>query len=94
MSPIIGRKLFEALVKAGIADELTRRVTIDIPCNDVVTVYVERYGDSRVLDIIPAIAEDPSLSVEYVARPEVPEGTIDVTRYGDTESRFIPGKPE
>lgn len=78
MSPIIGRRLYQALVKAGIADDLTRRVTIDIPVNDVVTVYVERYGDSRMLEIIPAIAEDPSLSIEYSEVPPI----ADVSTFG------------
>lgn len=68
--PIVGRKLFESLVKAGIADKMTKRVTIDIPANDVVTVYIERYGDSRVLDILPAIVEDPSLTIDRVDRPQ------------------------
>jgi hypothetical protein len=92
MSPILGKNLLKALRVAGIADEITRRVTIDIPCDDVVRIYIERYGDARLLDIIPAIAEDASLRIEQV-EPTVPEGMVEVTSFGDTEPQFIPSDP-
>ena len=44
-------KLIKALVDAGIVPDNCRRIVIDIPCNDVVTLYYEILGDTRLLDI-------------------------------------------
>lgn len=69
-SPILGKNLQKALMAAGIADEMTKRVTIDIPADGAVTVYIERVGDARMLDIVPAIAADPSLKIERIPTEE------------------------
>lgn len=69
-SPILGKNLQKALMAAGIADEMTKRVTIDIPATGAVTVYIERVGDARMLDIVPAIATDPSLKIERIPAEE------------------------
>lgn len=69
-SPILGKNLQKALMAAGIADEMTKRVTIDIPVTGAVTVYIERVGDARMLDIVPAIAADPSLKIERIPAEE------------------------
>lgn len=54
---ITGRdaQLFEALKEAGIADENTRRVVIDIDVQDIVKVYVEKYTDSRIIDVVTTL---------------------------------------
>lgn len=52
---IAGRKLIDELIKQGIADEMTSRVTIDIPAKGVPTVYIEKVGDKRLIDIMPAL---------------------------------------
>lgn len=54
---IIGQELYEALTKAGIADELTRRVIIDIPSTDIPTIYIEKLVDERVNEIFAPLAE-------------------------------------
>jgi hypothetical protein len=56
MSVILGRHLIDELIKQGIADDRTTRVTIDCPLNDPVRVYVEKIGDKRLLSIVPALA--------------------------------------
>ncbi len=43
--------LIKALVDAGIVPDNCRRIVIDIPCNDVVTLYYEVFGDERLLDV-------------------------------------------
>lgn len=48
-------ELFNALISAGIADEMTRRVVIDIDVQGVVIVYVEKYADSRVISVVTAL---------------------------------------
>jgi hypothetical protein len=58
-SRIHGRspEVWAALREAGVIREgdYVRRVIIDIDVTAAVTVYVERYGDSRVLDLIPVL---------------------------------------
>lgn len=52
-------ELYDALRLAGIIHEgdHVRRVIIDINVSDAVIVYIERYGDSRLLDlVIPVLA--------------------------------------
>lgn len=55
--PILGKHLHKALVQAGIADGLTRRVVIDIPVDGFPIIYRESLGDARVLDIVPTLAQ-------------------------------------
>lgn len=52
--PILGHndELFAALKAAGIADENTRRVVIDISVTNVVMVYVEKYADTRIIEVV------------------------------------------
>lgn len=48
-------ELFAALKTAGFADENTRRVVIDMPVHGMVTVFVEKYADSRVIDVVTTL---------------------------------------
>ena len=50
---IIGRALIQALREASILgeDDKVSRVVIDIPTREPVIVYVERYGDERLLQV-------------------------------------------
>jgi hypothetical protein len=47
--------LLEALVTAGIADRLTRRVVIDIQEEHVPVIYIERYGDRQLINVIQTL---------------------------------------
>jgi len=51
------QEIYDALRLAGIIREgdHVRRVIIDINVSDAVVVYIERYGDSRMLDLIPVL---------------------------------------
>lgn len=51
-------RIFSAMTEAGIftADEKVRRVVIDLDYKHVPVMYVERYADERILQVIPAIA--------------------------------------
>jgi hypothetical protein len=48
--------LFASLREAGIADENTRRVVIDIRGDAVPIVHIERYGDSELINVIRTLA--------------------------------------
>jgi hypothetical protein len=45
-------ELFKALESAGIADSNTRRVVIDIAVDSVVKVFVEKYADARIINVV------------------------------------------
>jgi len=49
------KHLYDALHSAGIADEMTRRVVIDIDVKGVVTVYVEKYADARIINVVTTL---------------------------------------
>jgi hypothetical protein len=51
--PIHGRKFLEALAETGIisVDDHIRRVIIDASVDSAVTMYVERFGDERLLSV-------------------------------------------
>lgn len=55
--PVIGRELIQALLEVGIADKNTRRVIIDVPVDDVVRIYIEKFGTRSLYNIIPAIRD-------------------------------------
>lgn len=63
----LANKLHGELVRAGIvgADERIRRIVIDIDVSSVPVMYIERYCDERILDVIPALA-----AVEIRTTPE------------------------
>ena len=52
---IIGQRLIDELIKTGIADKNTRRVTIDIPASGIPTIFIERVGTKTLLEIMPVI---------------------------------------
>ena len=54
---LLGQKLIDALTEAGIANDLTTRVIIDIRANEVPVIYIERLGDTRLLEVVPVLAE-------------------------------------
>jgi len=51
------QEIYDALRAAGIIreDDHVRRVIIDISADSAVLIYIERYADTRVLDILPVI---------------------------------------
>jgi len=52
-----GRKMLDALKEAGIIrdGDYVHRVVIDITIDKAVIMYVERYGDTRLLDLTHAL---------------------------------------
>jgi hypothetical protein len=50
---ITDRQFHKALVDAGVirADESYRRIVIDSQANSAVIMYLERYGDERMLQV-------------------------------------------
>lgn len=59
---------WEALIEAGVVQrgDATRRIVIDAQVRENVVIYVERFGDERLLSVIPTLTgieikrEDPS----------------------------------
>jgi hypothetical protein len=62
--PVHGRspELWNALKASGIVREgdRVRRVIIDIDVSKAVLIYIERFADTRVLEILPVIGHDRS----------------------------------
>jgi hypothetical protein len=57
MSVIHGKRFIEALLESGVVtkDERVRRVVIDASADNAVVMYVERYGDSRLIEVVLAL---------------------------------------
>lgn len=60
---ISGDQLAQALIKAGIIPENTRRVVIDITAGQAARLYVEEYGTEALLDLIPPNIEGAEIIV-------------------------------
>jgi hypothetical protein len=52
---VVWPDLFDALKGAGLADDDTRRVVIDIKAGDIPVVYVEKYGDKSLINVVEAL---------------------------------------
>lgn len=57
MRLISGDEFGKALVAAGVIDDYTRvrRVVIDAQAGHAVTIYVERFGDERLLNVVQTL---------------------------------------
>lgn len=64
--PVHGRKFLEAFAAAGIisAGDHIRRVVIDASVDSAVTLYVERFGDERLLSV--AMGQNGGYVIRYV----------------------------
>jgi hypothetical protein len=64
--------LWDALRDSGIVreDDYVRRVIIDIDVRSAVTVYIERYADTRVLELLPVLGHG---SAEIRWADKIPE---------------------
>lgn len=56
MAKITADPLLAALREAGVADNDTRRIVIDIQAGHVPVVYIERYADVRLLSVVQTLA--------------------------------------
>ncbi len=56
MAKVISDPLVQALRDAGIADDNTRRVVIDIQVGCLPLVHIERYGDDRLLSVVRGLS--------------------------------------
>jgi hypothetical protein len=70
---ITTEKFWRALVDAGVfrEDEKVRRIVIDAQAGDAVVMYVERWGDERLLDV--ALTLD---GIEIRGGPPAPDAGI------------------
>lgn len=68
-------ELWAALKDSGIVSEgdRVRRVIIDISADSAVLVYVERYADTRMLELLPVIGHGRS-EIRWADKPETAEG--------------------
>jgi hypothetical protein len=57
-TPIAGWQFANALIEAGVitADENVRRLVLDVSVDGPVVLYVERYGDDRLLHVATTLA--------------------------------------
>lgn len=67
-----------ALVEAGVftQDEinLTRRIVIDINVDEVPVMYVERYTDEKLLDVLPVLGKIKIMGTEEMVEYEPRDG--------------------
>lgn len=84
---ITSTSLSKKLIEAGIIPPNTRRAIIDIRMNDAVTIYIEAYGDERLLDIIANNLE--GAKIVMAGKPECDK--IEVTTLADTNTVYMPG---
>ncbi len=66
-SQVITSKTFwEAFVSAGVVrkDESIQHIVIDAKMNDVVRMYIERAGDTRLLDVVTTLE-----GIEVTSKP-------------------------
>jgi hypothetical protein len=54
---ITGNKFIDALLAAGIitAEQRVRRVVIEASFGEATVMHLERYGDTRLLEVVPAL---------------------------------------
>lgn len=72
--PILGRKFMEALAEAGIlrVEDRIRRVIIDASMDGAVLMYVERYGDDRLLSVAAGgVMKNGGYVIRYVPHEPV-----------------------
>jgi len=67
--PINGTRFIEWLETAGIIPHKTHRVVIDAQAQDVVMIYVEMFGGSKMLEVTPAAAGLAGAIVQVVDKP-------------------------
>jgi hypothetical protein len=66
------QEIYDALRAAGIisGDDQVHRVIIDIDVSRPVTIHVEKYGDARVLDLLPVLG---GAEIRWAPAPEAPD---------------------
>ena len=52
---IAGKEFLDKLIDSGVIPLETRRVVIDAPWDEVVTVYVTQVGTERLLEVTPTL---------------------------------------
>ena len=59
MAIIVSDVVLDALVDAGVIrrEDRARRVVIDVQAGHAIAVHVERVGDQKLLNVIPALVE-------------------------------------
>ena len=64
------QEVYDALVSSGIIREgdHVRRVIIDIDITKAVTCYIERYPDSRMLELLPALGNG-GVEIRWADKP-------------------------
>lgn len=55
MPRILSTPLLQALHNAGLINQNTRRVVIDIQAGEAPIMYVEQFGDDRLLSVVQAL---------------------------------------
>lgn len=104
MALMISDKFMRALEEIGIADQNTRRVVIDFQCGHIPIVYIERYGDDKLLKVMQTLDGVEITREEVKREPKEPgpaKGVITQVRptpdHRDTKARsvgFAPVKAE
>lgn len=70
---IMGRRFIQALLDAGVVsrEDRVRRLVVDAHADGSVVLYVERYGDERLLDVVTTL---DGVQIRGVPDPAGPVG--------------------
>lgn len=63
MARILADPIVDALIAAGIADNNTRRVVIDLKVCDIPLIYIERFGGDELISVVQTLN---GVEVKYV----------------------------
>jgi hypothetical protein len=69
MSVITGNKFIDALLESGIitVEQNVRRIVIEATADNMVVMHLERWGDSRLLEVVPALT---GVEIRETPRPD------------------------
>lgn len=56
IQPVLGNRLIQALIDAGIIPDLCCHVVIEAQVDGLVTIDYRGYGDERLVEVLPAEA--------------------------------------
>ena len=78
--PVTSDKVFKLLEEAGLfsPEDRTTRVVIDLQVGHVAKMYVERFVDKRILDVLPTALQGVRIvAVDELSSGEVPAPEAD-----------------
>jgi hypothetical protein len=101
MAKLTSDPIMQALHEAGIADDNTSRVVIDVRHGHIPVVHIERFGDEKLLDVVTALGgvqitreeAPPPEACELGCKVCFPDPYAKCPHHGLHECRFCHANP-